>query len=213
MIGKVSLALLIVKKKILPSFPFLLWLFWLTIQLFVIILLTSKQNFPENKEKFMATANPFAHALDTAILAHEMLGKEAAKGIGVSAGAITRWRTGQEVPTDEKYLRAISQVLDLDFDQLCVDAFTSKFPFLKSMFENRPGPSVTESTPFSDEERSAILKVLKIMRHSKIVTKILFLDHLELFYKRHNQTSRGAWLKVQGYPSTYEGGRTPTKET
>jgi len=137
--------------------------------------------------------NPFAKTLDSAILANELKGHEAAKLAGVTPGAITRWRSGQEIPTNEKYLRALSKELNIPFDVLCVNAFVSKFPFLKTIFKDRPSPQTIDS--LTQEERAVVEKVLFMMRHADETTKTIFLDWVESMYQRARKGISGKWVK------------------
>lgn len=76
----------------------------------------------------------FASVLRSAIASQEISLTEAAKRIGVTPGSVCRWRNGEEIPVQKKYLVAISREFDIDFEALCVIAFTSRYPFLEGMF-------------------------------------------------------------------------------
>jgi len=80
----------------------------------------------------------FASVLRSAIASQEITLTEAARRIGVTPGSVCRWRNGEEVPVQRKYLSAISKEFDIDFEALCVIAFTSRYPFLEGMFRKAP---------------------------------------------------------------------------
>ena len=80
----------------------------------------------------------FAKVIGYVIDASNISLTEAADRVGVSPGAMSRWRSGAEITVDEKYLRAICDGFGVDFESICVIAFSSKYPFLKEMFRAEP---------------------------------------------------------------------------
>ena len=80
----------------------------------------------------------FAKVIDYIIVANNLSLTEAAERAGVTTGAMSRWRSGAAVTVDEKCLRTMCKKFGIDFESLCVIAFSSKYPFLKEMFRTEP---------------------------------------------------------------------------
>lgn len=80
----------------------------------------------------------FGKILASAINVKGITLTECAGQIGVTPGAVSRWRSGEEVPVDKKYIKALSEIFDIEFESLCVIVFSSKYPFLRRMFRKEP---------------------------------------------------------------------------